>query len=88
MNEFERNQASVELVSFIGGAIIDIGRGLKNTLEYGYRAPHITSEDAKQAIDAINNAAKVFAKNEDVINLCEQLSDLAKACFDFCDNQS
>jgi pyrroline-5-carboxylate reductase len=88
MNKIEKTQATVELAGYIGNALVDIGKGLSSTMKYGYRPAQITPEDAKQAMDAINNVVKVFSNNEDEIKLCETLSSLAKAYFDYCANQN
>ena len=82
MNEFDKAQAGAELAIFVGKALVDIVNGVDASLKYGYDPREIKAKDAKEIMDAVNNAAQIFSNNENDKKLCEALTILAKEYFD------
>ena len=82
-NNTEKTQAGIELASFVGNALIGIADGIEYSLKYGYKRPQRSTEEVKEIFDAVNNAAKLFSNNEKEKEICNTLTQLAKAYLDY-----
>lgn len=83
MNDDEKIQAVAELALFIGQKLIEISKGP----QYGFGPPRLTAEEAKAAINAINNIAKLSPCNDEQIEFCNKLAEFAKWYIDYVENQ-
>ena len=83
MNDDKKIQAAAELALFTAQALVELSRGL----QYGFGPPRITAYNTKEAIDAINNLAKLSPCNKDEIELCNKISEFAKWFVDYVENR-
>ena len=83
MNNDEKMQAAAELALFIGQKLVEISKGP----QYGFGPPRLTAEEAKTAINAVNNLAKLSPCNDEQIELVNKIAELAKCFVDYVENQ-
>lgn len=86
MNDVDKGKACIELAGFIVNTLVDISKGIQKPFKNVCR-PYVTGDEAKEAIDAMNNAIKLFSKDKNEIELCDKLSEIAKAFIRYLENQ-
>lgn len=82
-SKVDRVQASADLAHFIAQGLVDFSK----RPQYGFGPPRITAQDAKEAINAVNNLAKLSLRNDNEIEFCNKVSEFAKWFVDYVENR-